>query len=109
LETCLTWLKAEHLPTAKAGMAPALWEMVNGSIVTVGKMRIALIPTEAVDRSELAVPQEWVDIPSWAADYYLGVQIDPDCRELTIYGFTTHQQLKNQATYDAKSAPIVWM
>jgi hypothetical protein len=84
LETCLTWIKAEHLPTAKAGMAPALWEMINGSIVTIGNMRIALILTETIDRSELAVPQEWVDIPSWAADYYLGVQIDPDCRELAI-------------------------
>jgi Protein of unknown function (DUF1822) len=102
LEICLTWLKAEHLPTAKAGMAPALWEMVTGSIVTVGNMRIALILTETIDRSELAVPQEWVDIPSWAADYYLGVQIDPDCQSLAIYGFTTHQQLKTQATYDAQ-------
>ena len=102
LETCLSWLQAEHLPTARAGMAPALWETINGSIVTVGKIRIALIPTETIDRSELAVPQEWVDIPSWAADYYLGVQIDPDCRSLAIYGFTTHQQLKTQATYDAQ-------
>jgi Protein of unknown function (DUF1822) len=100
LETCLTWLQTEHLPTAKAGMAPALWEMVNGSIVTVDNIRIALIPMEAVDRSELTVPQEWVDIPNWAADYYLGVQIAPDCQELAIYGFTTHQQLKTQATYD---------
>lgn len=100
LETCLDWLKAEHLPTAKAGMETALWEIVNGSIVTVDNIRIALIPTEAVDRSQLEVPQEWVDIPSWAADYYLGVQIAPDCRELTIYGYTTHQQLKTQGTYD---------
>ena len=102
LETCLSWFQAEHLPTARAGMAPALWEMISGSIVTVGNIRIALIPTEAIDRSELAVPQEWVDIPSWAADYYLGVQIAPDYRSLAIYGFSTHQQLKTQATYDAQ-------
>jgi Protein of unknown function (DUF1822) len=102
LETCLSWFQAEHLPTARAGMAPALWEIVNGSIVTVGNIRIALIPTETIDRSELAVPQEWVDIPSWVADYYVGVQIDPDCQSLALYGFTTHQQLKTQATYDAQ-------
>jgi len=24
------------------------------------------------------VPQEWVDIPEWAADYYLAVQVNPD-------------------------------
>ncbi|WP_310427623.1 DUF1822 family protein [Chamaesiphon sp. VAR_48_metabat_135_sub] len=102
LETCLAWLKAEYLPTAKAGMEPALWGMVNGSIVTVGNLRIALMPTESIDRSELEVPQEWVDIPSWAADYYLGVQVAPDCQELTIYGYATHQQLKTQASYDAQ-------
>jgi Protein of unknown function (DUF1822) len=100
LETCLHWLQAEYLPTATADMQPALWGLVNGSIVTVGKLRIALIPTEAIDRSQLVVPQEWVDIPSWAADYYLGVQIAPDCGSLAIYGYTTHQQLKTQASYD---------
>jgi hypothetical protein len=100
LETCLTCLQAEHLPTVKTGMEPALWDLVNGSILTVGNIRIALIPTEAIDRSELEVAQEWVDVPSWAADYYLGVQISPDCQELVIYGYTTHQQLKHKGTYD---------
>jgi hypothetical protein len=103
LNTCLNWLKADRLPRAKAGTEPALWEIINGSIVVVDNIRIALIPTEAIDRSELAVPQEWVDIPSWAADYYLGVQIAPDCRSIAIYGFTTHQQLKTQGTYDLQS------
>jgi hypothetical protein len=100
LETFLTWLRAEYLPSAKAGMEPALWGTINGSIVTVDNIRIALIPTEAIDRSELEVPQEWVDIPSWAADYYLGVQIDPDCQSIAIYGYTTHKQLKTHGSYD---------
>ncbi len=101
LETCLTWLQAEHLPTVKTGMEP-VWEIVNGSILTVGDIRIALIPTETIDRSELEVAQEWVDVPSLAADYYVGVQISPDCQEMTIYGYTTHQQLKQQGSYDAQ-------
>ena len=100
LETCLDWLKAERLPSAKAETEPSLWEMVNGAIVTVDKIRIALIPTEAVDRSQIEVAQEWVDVPSWAADYYLAVQIAPNSQELAIYGYTTHQQLKTQGTYD---------
>ncbi len=102
LENCLNWLTAEQLPNVKAETESALWEMVNGAIVTVDNIRIALIPTEAVDRSTLEVPQEWVDIPSWAADYYLGVQIAPDCQEMAIYGYTTHQQLKTQGTYDSQ-------
>jgi hypothetical protein len=106
LDTVLTWLRAEYSPTAKAGINPGLWGFVNGSIVTVDNMRIALIPTEAIDRTELTVPQEWVDIPSWVADYYVGVQVDPNCASaacsLTIYGYTTHQQLKNNGSYDAQ-------
>jgi hypothetical protein len=102
LETCLTWLQAEHLPTVKTAMEPALWDLVNGSILTVGNIRIALIPTETIDRSELEVAQEWVDVPSWAADYYVGVQISPDCQSLAIYGYTTHQQLKHRGSYDAQ-------
>jgi hypothetical protein len=105
LETILPWLKAEHLPTATAWAAPSLmpmvWAVVNGSVITVGKIRIALIPTEAIDRSELEVPQEWVDIPSWAADYYLGVQVSIDDGEIHLYGYTTHQQLKTQGSYDS--------
>ena len=104
LETILPWLKAEYLPTATtwvdSSLMPLFWDVVNGAVITVGTKRIALIPTEAIDRSELEVPQEWVDIPSWAADYYLGVQVAHDEREIHIYGYTTHQQLKTQARYD---------
>jgi Protein of unknown function (DUF1822) len=102
LDTCLTWLKAEHLPSIKAHLEPALWGTLNGSILTVDNIRIALIPSESIDRSELEVAQEWVDVPSLAADYYLGVQIAPDCQEIVIYGYTTHQQLKNKGSYDAQ-------
>jgi Protein of unknown function (DUF1822) len=104
LETLLRWLQAEHLPTAKAWVAssrlPLFWDLVNGSVITVGTKRIALIPTESIDRSELEVPQEWVDLPSWVADYYLGVQVSSDAREIEIYGYATHQQLKTQGGYD---------
>ncbi len=105
LDTILPWLQAEHLPTATTWLLPAslpmVWDVVTGAVITVGSTRIALIPTESIDRSELEVPQEWVDIPSWAADYYLGVQVDSDDRQLHIYGYTTHQQLKTQGVYDA--------
>jgi hypothetical protein len=76
------------------------WGLVNGSVVTVGDHRIALIPSEVVDQSELEVPQEWVDIPSWAADYYLAIYLMPDMQSLHIAGFATHKQLKQEAQLD---------
>jgi Protein of unknown function (DUF1822) len=103
LDTILPWLQAEYLPTATAWLPsasnPMVWDLVTGAVITVGTTRIALIPTESIDLSELEVPQEWVDIPSWAADYYLGVQIS-DNIQIRIYGYTTHQQLKTQGGYD---------
>ena len=105
LDTILPWLQAEYLPTATTWLPsasiPMVWDLVTGAVITVGTTRIALIPTESIDQSELEVPQEWVDIPSWAADYYLGVQVDSDNCHLHIYGYTTHQQLKTQAIYDS--------
>jgi Protein of unknown function (DUF1822) len=103
LETILPWLKAAHLPTASSWVSesqlPMVWDLVNGAVITVGENRIALIPTEAIDRSALEVPQEWIDIPSWAADYYLGVEVT-DSQTIHIYGYTTHKQLKTQGVYD---------
>ena len=103
LKTILPWFQADF-PTAKPWVAPArlplFWDLVNGAVITVGEKRIALMPTEAIDRSELAVPQEWLDLPSWAADYYLGVQVSIEAETIEIYGYTTHQQLKTQGSYD---------
>jgi hypothetical protein len=105
LDTILPWLQAEYLPTATSWLPsaslPMMWDMVTGAVITVGEKRIALIPTESIDHSELEVPQEWLDLPSWAADYYLGVQVDSDHGQIQIYGYTTHQQLKTQGVYDS--------
>jgi hypothetical protein len=84
-------------------MRYSCWGLVNGSVVTVGDVRIALIPSEVVDQSELEVPQEWVDIPSWVADYYLAIYLMPDLQSLHVAGYATHQQLKREAQFDCGS------
>jgi hypothetical protein len=102
LTTCLDWLIPDYVPAAEIELNGAglrsLWQAVNGCVITVGHIRIALIPTEAIDQTELEVPQEWIDIPEWAADYYLAVQIDGT--EIRLYGYATHQQIKSAASYD---------
>ncbi len=52
------------------------WQFVNGSVLELNGKRIVLLPSKAIDRSELVIPQEWVDIPAWAGDYFMAVQID---------------------------------
>lgn len=100
----LNWVKAEYVPEASIWHSspgiPAFWEFVNGTAILLKEKRVVLIPSEAIDDSELEVPQEWVDIPSWAADYYLAVQVTADGEWVRIWSYITHQELKSLADYD---------
>ena len=105
LTAILPWLQEEYEPQANswpsAAALPSFWELVNGTAIALGAARLVLVPSETIDTSELRVPQEWVDISSWAADYYLAVQIEPDEGWVRILGYCTHQQLKTKGSYDA--------
>jgi Protein of unknown function (DUF1822) len=103
LQTLLPCLQ-EDLPRAAAPNRVALssqWELVNGSAIAWADRRLALIPTETIDLEEIRIPQEWVDIPTWAADYYLAVQVNPDQAWVRVAGFISHRQLKQQAQLDS--------
>lgn len=104
LHAFLNWVKAEYVPQASIWYSSpgihAFWEFVNGTAILLKEKRVVLIPSEAIDDSELEVPQEWVDIPTWAADYYLAVQVTPDGEWVRIWGYITHTELKSLAHYD---------
>lgn len=104
LNAVLLWFREEYAPRVKVwplGAAlSSIWEVVNGTIITLDATRFLLVPSETIDLCELRVPQEWVDIPSWAADYYLAVQVNPDDRGVLVWGYATHQQLKERGKYD---------
>jgi len=103
----LPWLQ-EIIPTAKVWpnreALSSFWEVVNGVCIcdgnSVNPSRLVLISTDNVDLCELRVPQEWVDLPSWAGDYYLGVQFNPDECYVRVFGYASHKQLKEKAIYD---------
>ena len=103
LDVFLPWLQTEEDATAKAGFAQAshadIWEVVNGTAIAIKDAKLVLVPTEAEDLSELRVPQEWVDIPEWAADYYLAVQVNVDAGYVRLWGYATHQQLKSTGDF----------
>lgn len=104
LRTVLPWLQSDYAPTASVWLAdelPMAWGIVNGTAIAVGNKRFILIPHRQLDTKVLTVPQEWVDIPEWAGDYFLAIQIAPAEQWLRIWGYTTHEQLKTQGTYDA--------
>ncbi|MGV0027824.1 DUF1822 family protein [Phormidesmis priestleyi] len=86
-----TWLEESDLPS--------VWDVVNGSAIEINQSRLAIIPCDDTNFEELRVEQEWVDIPTWAAHYYLAVQINTEDGWLRVLGYATHQQLK-QANHD---------
>ncbi len=104
LEAFLPWLREEMAPNAKVSpniaTLPSFWEFINGTPITFNNHRLILVPTLAIDGDELRIPQEWVDIPEWVADYYIGVEVNPDDNLIKIFGYTTHQKLKNKGFYD---------
>ncbi|WP_017654189.1 DUF1822 family protein [Fortiea contorta] len=104
LDTFLPWLQAEHVidatPFPNLASLPSVWEVVNGVGISLGNKRLVLIPSEAADLGELRVPQEWVDIPSWVADYYLAVQVNLEEGCIRVWGYTTHALLKSMGSYD---------
>ncbi len=104
LNLVIPWLEEESGCTAKVwprkADLPQIWEVVNGAAIVIDKTRFVLIPSEALDIEEFSVPQEWVDIPSWVGDYYLAVQVNPDGGWLRVWGYATHEMLKNHGIYD---------
>lgn len=104
LGAVLPWLQEDFAPQAKVWPTttalPSFWELVNGTAVLVDDKRFILVPSETIDLSEIRVPQEWVDLRSWAGNYYLAVQVEADEGYVRVWGYCTHAQLKEQGNYD---------
>jgi Protein of unknown function (DUF1822) len=102
-DTVLLWVQEEYARAVKPASLNVwknVWEFVNGTKIEGAEINWVMIPSTAIDQTELRVPQEWVDIPAWKADYYFAVRVSPDANELLIWGYTTHYQLKTQGKYD---------
>lgn len=83
----------------------SIWEFINGTAIEIGDTRLVLIPSDEGDLEDFYVPQEWVDMPNWTADYYLPVQVNLDGDDdgecwMEVLGFATHRQLKHEGRYN---------
>jgi hypothetical protein len=106
-EVLINWLKEEVDLEENPQLYPtieklnSIWEFINGTTITIGKTKIVLIPTTNDNLDKFNIPQEWVDIPGWEADYYLPIQLDLTENWLRVWGYTTHQQLKTIGKYNS--------
>lgn len=78
-----------------------IWHVVSGLVITLGERRIVVMLSEAMDAAEMRVPQEWVDLPDWAGDYYIAAQVDADEQRLALWGYAPYAQVKGRGRYDA--------
>lgn len=103
LTALLPWFQAET-PSARAALNPnarqSTWAFVTGTAFTVNGYRFVVIPTEAIDHDELRIPQEWIDLPTWAGDYYLAAQVEPDEGRVSVWGYATHHTIKTQGRFE---------
>jgi Protein of unknown function (DUF1822) len=100
MQAWLSEIGIESTPTFTPAQMDSIWDVVNGCALTIGNRRLILVPSDKLDREELNVPQEWVDIPTWMGDYYLAVQIDLDDKTMNIWGYTSHRTLRETGTFD---------
>jgi hypothetical protein len=107
----LPWLREDYGLRAVVQSAEEVWEFVDGVAiaftvngVTNGvKRRLILLPIEAIAVDGFQVPQEWVDIPEWAGDYYVPLVVNWDEGWLQVAGFTTHARLKALGQLDLEA------
>lgn len=71
-----------------------------GVRITLHGRRLALIPCEAIEPDEFCIPERWVDTPELAADYYLAIALNLDDHWLRVYGYASHDQIKQKAVHD---------
>jgi hypothetical protein len=96
--TLQPWLQSLDLavescwPEGEAGFP--LWQAVGGFRLSFGSLVLVVISSESMDPDSVSIPQEWVDLPEWAGDYYLPVQIEPEAGLLQLLGCLTYAQVK---------------
>ncbi len=106
LNVLIKWLQEEpdlqskiEIPTSLSELYQR-WEFVNGTELIFNHNRLVLIPHEQSYIDELRIPQEWVDIPNWAANYYVALQVNLEAGWLHIWGFISYAEVLQKAKYD---------
>jgi Protein of unknown function (DUF1822) len=74
--------------------------LVDGFVLSIAGVRVVFIPSEDADNSSFDLPQEWIDLSNWVADYYVPIQMNEDDQYLHLWGFVTHRQVKEAGEFD---------
>lgn len=81
-------------------LAP-FWSTLNGCVLCIGRMRLALIPSQTSDMTEFRVQRELLDLAPWASHCFMAIQVNLDHGWLQVWGYSTHQQFREFGIYDS--------
>jgi Protein of unknown function (DUF1822) len=77
-----------------------IWEFVTGSMIMIGKTRLVLLPYEDEQTDDVEIPQEWLDIVGWSADYYVPVQINLQTLSICLLGYISYDGINAKGQFD---------
>jgi hypothetical protein len=97
------WMQIKYELKNVEKSSPELWEFISGFSIQVNNKKLVLIPSDSRDIEGFSIEQEWIDIPSLAADFYLPVQVNIEERCLHIWGFISRVDVKKYAFYHPRS------
>jgi len=105
LAAVLPWLKAEYDVNSVTVFQD--WEHMTGSAIkvvnssgTLQQKWLILIPSMAIDRDELRVPERWVKTPNQIGEYYLAASVNPDELSICLWGYTTRIELEEKSVFE---------
>ncbi|NEQ30756.1 MAG: DUF1822 family protein [Leptolyngbya sp. SIO4C5] len=99
------WFQEEFGSPVHGWPAADAWnicQVVDGLALTLGQRRIVVLLSETIDTARVQVPQEWIDIPGWTADYYVAAHVDVDAQRLVLWGYAPYTQVKTQGAYEPR-------
>jgi hypothetical protein len=74
--------------------------LVNGFKIEIDRVTVVFIPSDATDLEGFEIPREWVDLPNWAADYYVPIQAISEDNFIHLWGIISHREIKSVAKLD---------
>ncbi|MBD1902659.1 DUF1822 family protein [Trichocoleus sp. DQ-A3] len=86
------YLDKEHSSVLQPQYANAVDAVFN---LRIGEFKVCLIPTITLTDKELTIPRAVVDLPEFAAHFYVFIGIEEELEVAAIRGFLRHDQMMN--------------
>ncbi|MBD2088250.1 DUF1822 family protein [Coleofasciculus sp. FACHB-542] len=86
------YLDKEHSSVLQPQYANAIDAVFN---LRIGEFKVCLIPTITLTDKEITIPRAAVDLPEFAAHFYVFIGIEEELEVAAIRGFVRHDQMMN--------------